>query len=333
MAIQITILGLGRVGTSLGLALSQSGSKDLFVLVGSDRDPDVGRRAQKLGAVDKVVFNIPAAVEPADVVLLDLPVDEIRSTLETIAPLLKAGAVVLDTSTAPGKVSAWAQELLPPDDRYFLTFTPTTNPLLLLEPAAGIDAARQDLFKNSLVLITSLPGTDESALTLAESLAKLAGATTMIADAAEADGLLASSHLLPEILAAALVNATADQPGWREAQKVAGPAFARVSEPLVHLDALKLFGQSTLHNAENSVRVIDNLIAELTQVREVLAARDEQGVHDWFERARAARSEWWSRRADAKWDEADGKSASPNFGSALGRLFGIRPRNEKNHKK
>jgi prephenate dehydrogenase len=51
-----------------------------------------------MGAVDHTSLNLHAAVEKADVVILAIPVDEVRSTLEMIAPDLQPNALVIDTS-------------------------------------------------------------------------------------------------------------------------------------------------------------------------------------------------------------------------------------------
>ncbi len=91
-----------------------------------------------------------------------------------------------------------------------MTMTPTLNPAYLDETKLGIDAAHADLFKNSLMVITSPPGTDADALKLATDLAMLLGSIPFFADAYETDGLMAAVHLLPELVAAALVDATID---------------------------------------------------------------------------------------------------------------------------
>ena len=103
MTVQITIVGLGQVGASAGLALAEH--KSLLHRVGHDKDPGIAKQAQKMGAVDDVKFNLPSAVREAKIVLLSLPAHEMRSTMEIIAPDLPEGAVVLDT---PGQRSGCA---------------------------------------------------------------------------------------------------------------------------------------------------------------------------------------------------------------------------------
>ena len=85
----------------------------------------------------------------------------------------------------------------------------------------------QIYLKKGLIGIVSPPQTDSGAIKLAADLTRLVGADPLFADPVEVDGLMSATHLLPQLLAAALLNATIDQPGWREAQKLAGPRPCR----------------------------------------------------------------------------------------------------------
>jgi len=320
MTIQITILGLGQVGTSIGLALAEK--KDAIVRMGNDREPSITRRAQKMGAVDQTQFNLPAAVKKADVVMLCVPVDEIKFTLEAIAPDLKEGCVVIDTSPVKVGVAEWAKQLLP-KDRYFVTMTPTLNPAYLEETVVGINAAHADLFKNSLMVITSLPGTDADALKLATDLSMLLGGTPYFADAYESDGLMAAVHLLPHLMAAALVDSTANQPGWNEARKVAGQAYARVSYPLLDPLEAQFFGQTALLNKTNTLRVLDNAIASLRAIRQSLSDDNEEELAQRIRGAVDARGSWQVQREKSDWNLASSTTPLPTSGEILGRLFGL----------
>lgn len=328
MAIQISILGLGQIGASIGLALAEK--KDAILRVGNDREPEIAKRAHKLGAVDQVHHNLPNAVRKADVVLLAMPVDEIRETLEVIAEDLKEGCVVIDTSPVKVGVSDWALKLLP-KDRYFVAMTPTLNPAYLTEPKAGLDAAHADLFQNSLMVITSPTGANADALKLASDLATLLGSTPYFADAYETDGLLAAVRLLPELLAAALVDATTQQPGWYEARKLAGPAYAQVTRPLVESSESKFFGQSALLNKDNTLRMLDYLIASLRATRQSIADGDEEGLKNSIDKAVSARLLWETQRRKSDWENLP-TNPLPTSGEIMGRLFGLGRKSNKDKK-
>ena len=96
MPTQITIIGLGQIGTSMGMALAAH--KASIVRVGHDKKAELERDAQQKDAIDKAEHNLPTAVRDARIVVLTVPVSQVRDTLEFIAPDLKEGTVVLDTS-------------------------------------------------------------------------------------------------------------------------------------------------------------------------------------------------------------------------------------------
>ena len=66
---RVTIIGLGLIGTSLGLALRQT--KTLRAeIVGHDAEPAHAARAQRRGAVAKTSYNLLDAVDGARLVIL-----------------------------------------------------------------------------------------------------------------------------------------------------------------------------------------------------------------------------------------------------------------------
>jgi prephenate dehydrogenase len=320
MSVQISVLGLGQVGLSIGLALASH--KDQISRLGSDSDPKAERAAIKLGAFDQIKHSLPAAVENAELVVLACPVDEIRPTLEIIAPVLKPGAVVIDTSPVKVKVMEWVQELFPAE-RYFISMFPTLNPECLDLAGSGPESARADLFKNSLMVITNPPDTPSDALQLASDLAVLLGGTPYYADAWEVDGLLAALHLLPRLVAAALTNAVTDQPGWREGRKLASQTFAAATRSVEELDEVKSFGQAALFNRENTLRVLANLVAELETLQVALADQDAGALAKKLVHARQNHQEWWAQRKLANWNAPQRAEPLPTSGEVLGRLIGL----------
>lgn len=327
MAVQITIIGIGQIGASIGLALAPQ--KEAIQRVGHDKEPNAAKRAREMGAIEKVEFNLHAAVENADMVLLTLPTDQLRETLEMIAGDLKPGAVVMDTSPVKEIVSHWAAELLPAE-RHYIGLTPVLNPAYLHTTDTGLGAARADLFKGGLIAIATPPGTASDAVKLAADLTRLLGATPLFADPLEMDGLMAATHLLPQLLAAGLLNATLDQPGWREGRKVAGRAYAEATGPIVHLSSQGLATESLL-NRENILRMLDSALAALQAIRHDIHAEDQDALHQRLERARQGREIWWQQRQAGEWTSAEMPPSAqmPTSTSMFGSLFGLKPKPKK----
>lgn len=321
MTIQISIIGLDQVGVSLGLALGNH--KDLVRRVGSDVNPAAMRRAEKLGAVDHLTYNIPSAVRQADLVILAVAVDDLEETFKTIAEDLKEGAVVIDTSPVKIAATEWAKKTLR-EGQSFVSWTPALNPTYLNEAGTGADAAHADLFQNSLVYVTAPLGTPAEALKLASDLVTLVGGTPMFADPYEVDGLIAASYHLPGLTAAALFNTLQDQPGWRENQRFAGKNLASASAPVQNLTEREAFGQAILLNRDNVLRLLDHYIASLTALREMIADQNAQDLQAQLKRAVDGHLQWHKDRRQAAWLNAEKPPSDlPSSSDMWKNLFGL----------
>lgn len=316
---QLTVIGLGQIGASFGLALKTR--TDLVERVGYDIDPEVARQSRKIGAVDRVAPTPEAAVQGADVVLLALPMDQIRPMMEQISTRLKSGAVLMDTAPIKEAPANWARELLPEGCSY-VGLTPTLNPKYLHSDTFGIDAAQEDLFRGGLIAIAASPQTQSSGIKLAADLTRLVGGEPLFVDLLEINGLITSTHILPQLLGAALLNATFDQPGWRDARKMAGRAYAEVSGPIVHLGTPGSLAATALLNQQDVLRVIDGVIAALKNLRTDIEQGDSESLTVRLERARAGRDLWWQQRQEASWEkEALPAVELPTASSRLGSLL------------
>lgn len=323
--INITIVGLGQIGASIGLALAEH--SEMFERVGHDLDFRIAKQAQKMGAVDRVAANLPSAASKADIVLLCLPIDQIKETIELIAEDLREDVVVMDTGPVKEVVAAWASELFP-EKRHYVGLTPVINPAYLHGLDSGIQAAHADLFRDGLMAIVSSPRSPSEAIKLAADLTRLLGADPFFADPMEIDSLMAATHTLPQLMAAALLNATVDQPGWREGRKVAGRAYAEVTSPIANFSQPKTLGKAATLNRESVIRTIDSVIATLQTLRNDIDADDNKSLESRLERARKGRELWWVQRQAADWAAEEMPSAATPTGSSefFGRLFGMRSR-------
>jgi prephenate dehydrogenase len=311
---------MGQIGTSVGLALADQ--PEVIHRLGHDRELRIARRAKKMGALDKVSMNLPSSVEKADLVLLALPVDQIRETLEIVREDLKEGAVVMDTGPAKQVVAAWVDELLPPG-RFYVGLSPVLNPVYLHDIDVGAEAAHPDLFRDGLMGIVSPPGVPSEAIKLAADLARLLKATPLFADPVEMDGLVAATHILPQLMAAGLLNATIGQPGWQEARKVAGRSYAEVTAPVMYPTEPSTLTTAAMLNRENVMRVLDGLVASIHAIRNDLSIEDNESLEEKLNRAREGRKIWLQGRLRADW-AAEGASTveAPTASEMFGRFIG-----------
>jgi prephenate dehydrogenase len=322
MAIQITIIGLGQIGASIGMVLAEH--KENINRVGHDLDPGVAKQALKRGVVDRIEYNLPRSVENADVVLLAIPLDQMRETLEIISRDLKAGCVLLDTAPVKEAVVVSAAELMP-EDRHYIGLVPVINPKYLHETTAGLEAAHSDLFQDGLMAIVAPPGAASEAVKLAADLAKMVGATPMFFDRIELDSLMAATHLLPLLVSAAVLSSTVEQPGWIEARKVAGRAYAEVTGPFQHLRSPEAFASELIDDRANILRLMDVIIARLQDIRDDIDREDRTALQRGIIQARTGRELWWKQRTQANWsaEELQPVMDMPSSSAMFGRMVGL----------
>ncbi len=277
--VQITIVGTGCIGASIGLALHQAAEP--LAVVGHDKDSRNAGAARKMKAVDRTDWNLINACENADLIVLALPLGAIEETLRAIAPYLKEGCVLTDTSDLKQPVLASAARHLP-DTVSFVGGDP-----LVSSAAAGPTAARADLFQSSVYCVTPSPNAHPDAVSLVSSLVTLLGARPFYLDAAEHDGLMAGTTHLPQVLALALWHSAVADAGWRDMRKLTGAAFDAMGALLGEdCDAL---AKALLSNREHLLPWLDTYLDQLGALRGLLADGTPESLSQLSEQVLDAR--------------------------------------------
>src|SRR6185436_1754845 len=115
--IRITIIGMGLIGTSLGMALRSADEREAplgqIYVTGYDKNNRATSDARGRLAIDREARNLGEALREAQLVVVAVPVQAVREVFAAIAPVLPHGAVVTDVASAKSQVVAWARELLP----------------------------------------------------------------------------------------------------------------------------------------------------------------------------------------------------------------------------
>ena len=180
------------------------------------------------------------------------------------------------------------------------------------------------MFRDGLIGIVSPPGVPSEAIKLAADLTRLLGATPLFADPLEMDGLVAATHIMPQLIAAGLLNATIDQPGWQEGRKIAGRSYAEVSAPVMYPTEPKTLTSAAMLNRENVMRVLDGAVASINAIRNDLLNEEAELLEERLNRARQGRQRWLQGRLAADWaseesPNVEAPTASEMFGRFIGR--------------
>lgn len=325
MTVNLTVIGLHQIGASIGMALEIH--KEKITRTGVDSEPTLAQNLQKKKALDHIAYNLHQSVQNAEIVILAVPADQVEETLTQIAADLKPGTVVFDTSPNRQESIAWAKKLLPAD-RHFISMTPVINPAYLDVPRDVANDPHSDLFSKGAMVITSAQDTPSEALKLAADMAHLLNSHAYFSEPVEADSVDASVNLLPKLVAAALVNTTTTQPGWRDSERLAGMPFLKTTFAAELTDEEKELGKTAIINGEQVARLINQMIANLREIGGAIEARDGETLHSLLEGAKLRREEWLAHRLKADW-EAYPKQSTYSAAQNIAGLFIGRSRSKK----
>lgn len=277
---QITIIGLGLIGGSLGLALKAAGLHGIEI-VGHDRDRGAESEAKKLGAIDKGEHNLLRAVDGASLVIIATPVLAVREVMEQIAGDLGEGAIVTDTASTKAEVMRWADEILP-KGVHFIGGHPMAG-----KETSGISAAEATLFRGKAYCICPSVRASESAVKTVMGLANSAGAEPLFIDPAEHDQYAAAISHLPIVMSTALFSLMHASPSWDDMAQLASSGF-RDATRLASSDA-SMSHDILRTNREAIIHWLERMEDELTRFRKLLEDANDAALLEAFARAQLER--------------------------------------------
>jgi prephenate dehydrogenase len=324
--ISVAILGLGRLGASIGLALkrynARSDASHKFTVVGYSSVTPQMKGAKQVDAVHEMARQPMDAVRGRDIVILALPYSDVEPAYQYIAHDLRAGAVVLDFAPLKQPSLKWAEKHLP-SEAHMLGVTALVNGKYLFEGVDNTELASADLFDGGMMLLTPGVRCIPEAIDLGRDFAAILGAQTQFTDPAENDTLVAATESLPALMGLAYYYMLERNEGWGDIQKLFNPAAGMLTHHLfdTHPDDLR---DLWLANREDLIRQTDDLIATLRNLRRLLAENDRGAVEAVTSDTAASYEAWYNRRLKNRWTKDDKPQVevpdvmSSLFGSWLG---------------
>lgn len=321
--IAIGLLGLGRMGASVGLALkrynARPDSKHHFKITGFDTSPDNVKVAKERGAVDETARQAFDAARGKDIVVMAMSYAEVEATYKYIADDLRPGAVVIDFAPLKSPSLEWGAKHLS-REIHVLGATPLVNMAYLFDGLDKTDRASADLFDDGLILLSPSVTSIPAAIELGADFAAILGATSQFIDPAEVDSLMAAMEAMPMLLGTAYFLTVMRSGAWTDGQRLGNPAFGMLTRHLfdTHPDDLR---DHWMQNRANLTRWLDATAETLRQFRLSLAAGDRDAVEAAVGEAAREYEIWVNRRAKQRWDRDAGSVPDPT-GDVMSSFFG-----------
>jgi prephenate dehydrogenase len=195
---KITIIGVGLIGGSIGLAVKRHHiAKEV---IGVFRRNSTLNKALKRGAVDKTAMSVKEGVKNADFIILATPVSLIPSMAREAVRYAKKSALITDV----GSTKKWIVDRIEATNRKALFVG--SHPMAGSEHA-GVEFATADLLKGSPCIVTKTGRTNARALRKIASFWRALGAKVSVMSPEAHDRSVALISHLPHIVAFGLAGA------------------------------------------------------------------------------------------------------------------------------
>jgi len=212
---RVTIVGVGLIGGSLGMALRARGLAR--EVVGVARAPETIVTARDRGAIDRGTVDPAFGVGGAELVVLATPPALVVPMARRVLPHLGRDAILTDVASVKAEIVRSVEALAPPGAAAFVGGHPMAG-----TEGRGIGAAAATLFDRAVYLLTPTERTPRGAVERMSALVRALGAVPVEMEPGEHDQAVARVSHLPYLIAAALMGVA--QPGT-PAAGAAGPAF------------------------------------------------------------------------------------------------------------
>ena len=260
------VFGLGLIGGSLALALADAG----YEVGGHDSD-----KSKIDIALEREIISFPGLYSDAEVTFVATPVGTVAQAVTESLDLTTG--VVTDVGSVKASISSQIS------DPRFVPGHPMAGSEL-----DGLDGADASMFAGAVWVLTPSSNSSDTAFAVVAELVAKFGAEIVAMDAEQHDDLVAVVSHVPHLTAATLMRIADNRSeehmallrlaagGFRDMTRIAS------GRPGIWLDICE-------QNKTSIVRGLDALILGLTDMRDVVAASDRDGLLSRLEQARRAR--------------------------------------------
>lgn len=278
---QISIIGLGLIGSSLARAIQKHNLAEKTVAI--DNAQDVCDKVMELAIVNEATTSIADGVKNAELVILCVPVGQISAVTEEIAPHLKAGTIVTDTGSVKKAVAEAFQEHLPDG----VEFVPG-HPIAGTE-YSGPEAGFAELFQGRWCILTPLPENSLKAVEQVTAFWEACESHIEIMDVEHHDLVLAITSHLPHLIAYTIVSTATEleddvksevlkfsASGFRDFTRIAA------SDPVMWRDVF-------LNNRTAVLEILGRFSEDLTAMQKAIRRGDSDYLYRTFSETRDIR--------------------------------------------
>lgn len=275
---RITIVGLGVIGGSFGMALKRNGYTDVY---GIDKDLETIKKAKEIGIIKEGYLDGKEILKTSDLVIISIYPKLILDFIKENKEFFKKGSVITD---ATGIKEMFIEDIV--------SILPSGVDFIFGHPMAGrekkgIDYADDKVFNGANYIITPISINKEENIELIENLAfKLGFKKVKKISSKYHDEMIAFTSQLPHVIAVSLINS--DEEG-RDTGSFIGDSYRDLTR-IANINE-ELWSELFLGNKKNLLKAIDDFDEELLKIRKAIENEEKNILCGLFKKSTSRREQ------------------------------------------
>jgi prephenate dehydrogenase len=205
-------------------------------------------------------------------------------------PALKRNAIITDVGSVKGSVVQELTQLAVGAGADFVGSHPMAG-----AEKMGVSAARPDLFKDAICVITPTHDSAARAVEAVKSLWQLVGARSLLMNPELHDELVSRSSHLVHLVAAELASYVLSPAHPKEQALLCANGFRDTTR--VASGSPDMWRDIALANRKNLARSLGDFIEDLKRFQVAIEKGEAKPIQEFFERAKQRRDQWQAQPA------------------------------------
>jgi len=279
---QITIIGVGHIGGSIGLALRKKGYNGKIIGVG--RTKKNLSIAIKKGCIDEIDDENLTGTHSSDLIVLCTPIGSFYHWFNRLKLIVKHQAIITDAGSV--KLSVVQEAKKAGIDDIFVPSHPVAG-----RETSGAVSADPAIFDDKVCIITPFAGINKQKVRRVEEFWKFLGCKIITMTPAQHDIVLGYTSHLPHVIAFTLMGVIGAN--LKPKKIIAGGAlkdFTRIA-----LSSPEMWRDIFLTNKNNLLKAIGDFKKELQKVEDYIRSSNSERMIDFILEANKYRKDLFKR--------------------------------------
>ena len=276
----IGFIGLGLIGGSIAKAIRHYYPDTR--IIAHTRSQSTIHYALNEQIIDAACDQVDMRFNDCDYIFLCAPVEANASYLKTLKSVMNPDCILTDVGSTKTDIHTHIIEL--GLERQFIGGHPMAG-----SEKTGIANAKRHLLENAYYIITPASLVPQSAVDDYVELVRSLKALPLVLDYHEHDFVTGAISHLPHLIAAALVNLVHDEDTPSETMRlVAAGGFKDITR--IASSSPEMWEQICMTNSENILKVLNDYIHNLEDIRGALEQKNGPAIHTLFRESRDYRN-------------------------------------------